>query len=153
MSKGLSFSSTEEKEFSELTKIHPHGVGQKMGIIADKIANNIWMFFILLLFSIISYVFLQPILGQMLFISNTYQLVVLPVLGIATGISTFVTLRFLYRILLEIRGEFKETHSIHRKVLEDVKEIKSMHVELADLIQELKAKSSEKIDEGGANKK
>lgn len=144
LSKGLNFTPDEEKEFSELTRIHPRGIGQRLGMIADKIAHNIWMFFALLTFSVISYVFFQSILNQMLFISNTYQLVVLPVIGIASGLTTAILSRLMYRVLLEIRTEFKETRSIHRKVREDVKEIKAMHVELTDLIHEFEAKTDER---------
>lgn len=113
MSKGLHFSPEEESEFQEMIKFRPRGFSEWMGIKADKVANTIWMFLFLLLFSLVSYVFLKPILNQMLFLSNTYQLVALPVLGIATGLSMLIILRFLFRILLEIRAMFAEIKQMH----------------------------------------
>lgn len=122
MSKGLHFSAEEEAEFQEMVKFHPRGFSEWMGVKADRVANTIWMFFFLLLFSLVSYVFLKPVLNQMLFLSNTYQLVALPVLGIATGLSMLIILRFLFRILLEIRAEFQELKQIHREQRESYQE-------------------------------
>ena len=102
-SAGLHFTSDEEKEFQEMIQFRPKGFSQWMGVKADRVANTIQMFFLLLTFSLISYIFLKPILNQMLFISNTYQLIALPILGIATGLSMMIILRFLFRVLLEIR--------------------------------------------------
>ncbi|KPV42031.1 hypothetical protein [Alicyclobacillus ferrooxydans] len=122
MSKGLHFNPEEEAEFQEMVKFHPRGFSEWMGVKADRVANTIWMFFFLLLFSLVSYIFLKPVLNQMLFLSNTYQLVALPVLGIATGLSMLIILRFLFRILLEIRAEFQELKQMHREQRASYKE-------------------------------
>ncbi len=133
MKQGLKFTPEQEQEFREMIKFHPQGFGEKMGVRADKIANTIWTFFVLLLFSIASYAFLQPILNQMLFISNTYQLIALPVLGIATGLSMMIILRFLFRILLEIRTEF----ALQKKALKILSE---SHDQLTELVTSIHVK-------------
>lgn len=116
MSRGLHFTREEEREFAELTRMTPKGFGQRTSVWFDRVANTIWMFFALLIFSVTSYIFLQPVLNQMLFLSNTYQLIALPILGVATGLSTTIILRFLFRILLEIRKEFAEMRRLHADV-------------------------------------
>ncbi len=131
MSKGLKFTPDEEKEFHEMVMFHPKGFGEWMGVKADKIANTIWTFFFLLTFSLVSYFFLQPILNQMLFISNTYQLIALPVLGIATGLSMVIILRFLFRILLEIRAMFAELKQLHAELSAKHDELHRKHDELS----------------------
>lgn len=127
---GLRFTDEEEREFQEMTKLQPVGIGQHLGVWADKIANTVGMFLCLLLFSILAETVFKSVLNQMLFISNTYQLVALPILGIATGLSTVIILRFLFRILLEIRKEFRETRATHAETVR-------VHVELNQKFDEL----------------
>lgn len=116
MSRGLHFTPEEEREFAEMTKLRPRGFGERTSVWFDRVANTVWMFFALLTFSLVSYIFLQRVLNQMLFLSNTYQLIALPILGVATGLSTTIILRFLFRILLEIRKEFAEMRRLHADV-------------------------------------
>jgi ABC-type bacteriocin/lantibiotic exporter with double-glycine peptidase domain len=137
MSIGLKFSPEEEKEFQELITFHPITFSEKMGVQADKVANTIWMFFFLLLFSIISYVFFQNILDKCLFISNTYQLVALPVLGLATGLSMIINLRFLFRILLEVRAQFTDIKKMISLILQNIDLEKEELVELKEIKNKL----------------
>lgn len=126
---GLNFTPEEDEEFKKMTRIEPKNAGEKMSILADKFANNIWMFIALLLFSVISYTFLQPILNQMLFLSNTYQLIALPLLGTATALSTAIILKFLFRIYLNQKKRDEER-------LKELLEIKDMATELHSMYRE-----------------
>ena len=134
MSQGLNFTPEEEAEFKELTTLKPRNMGERMSIRADKIANNIWMFLFLALFCLVSYTILQRILNQMLFLSNSYQLVALPILGTATALSTMLILRFLFRVLLEVRKLVKEFRDeAKRRDEQRTKELEAIRQEQLEL--------------------
>lgn len=134
---GLRFNPEEEREFQEMTKLQPIGFGQYLGVWADKIANTVGMFLCLLMFSVLAETVFRPILNQMLFISNTYQLIALPILGIATGLSTMIILRFLFKILLELRREFTEIKRLQATTLQTADEVHKMHSELHSKLRRL----------------
>lgn len=130
MNKGFEFTQDEEREFQELTKLNPKGIGQKLSVRFDAIANTIAMFFGLLMYSIMGPLLFPHYLNQELYISNIYQLIALPLLGVATGLSTAIILRFLFRILLEIRAAFKLAKE-ERQELTDL--VKFVHEKLGGM--------------------
>jgi predicted membrane protein len=138
MGKGLNFTPEEEAELEQLTRIEPKNFGQRLAMIADKYLNTITMFFILLTYSIVGYVFFKRILDQLLYISNVYQLVALPLLGVATGLSTLVIIRFLFRIFLELREDNKRQQNLQKVQLEQQAEIVQVQQETAATLQEVK---------------
>lgn len=145
MKKGLEFTEEEFQEFQELTKLHPKGIGQKLSVRFDAIANTIAMFFGLLMYSIICPTLFPHYLNQELYISNVYQLIALPLLGVATGLGTSIILRFLFRILLEIRASFELQNKVLTLVQDELTLAKQERQELTELVQFL----HEKLENGG----
>lgn len=145
MKKGFEFTQEEEQEFQELTKLNPKGTGQKLSVRFDAVANTIGMFFGLLMYSVIGPLFFPKYLNQELYISNIYQLIALPLLGVATGLSTAIILRFLFRILLEIRASFEMQNKVLELVQDEQTVAKEERQELTDLVKYL----HQKLDIGG----
>lgn len=135
MRKEFEFTPEEEQEFQELTKLSPKGIGQKLSVRFDAIANTIAMFFGLLMYSIIGPMLFPQHLNQELYISNIYQLIALPLLGVATGLSTAIILRFLFRILLEIRASFEMQNKVLKLVQDEQQTAKEERQEIADLVK------------------
>jgi ABC-type sugar transport system permease subunit len=147
MKKELEFTKEEEQEFQELTKLNPKGFSQKLSVRFDAIANTIGMFFGLLMYSVIGPLLFPQYLNQELYISNIYQLIALPLLGVATGLSTAIILRFLFRILLEIRASFGLQNKVLSLVQDELNLAKEERQEIADLIKYV----HEKLENGGTN--
>ena len=115
------FTDEERKLFNQLMATHPKGIGQKLSVRFDRVANTIGMFFGLLVYSLAGPIFAPHLLSQELYISNVYQLLALPLLGVATALSTATLARLIFRVFLELRREQRETHKmaveVHRYVI------------------------------------
>lgn len=150
MGGGLNFSPEEEKEFKEITSLNPTGFTEKLSVFFDRLMNSIWMFFILIAYSLLGAVF-SHYLTPLLFWSNAYQLSSLPVVAIAASLGTRLLMRLVFRIYLNQKkrdaDREKEMEIIQSLVLAQADELR----EMKQIHQEIHRQLKEHIDELGVD--